>query len=122
MKISGTRLYFLLSFLLFSLIQIRADTDALADKVGAFAVSLEASLTPVKPDADAKTDPESKTWREDQHDPRLHVAQRALTQLKMLEAAIRRDAIPVFRAIFSTPHSGKSRARSALDSAVSGRW
>ena len=55
----------------------------------------------------AKSARAASTARSDEHSP---------------SAAMRREAMPVFFAIFSTPQSGNSRASSALVSSRPGRW
>lgn len=82
----------LVTFLLLSQIHVRAETDALADKVNAFAASMKASVEEsAKPDKNEKKDPATDRNRAYQKEQREEAVGTALLQLKMLEVAIRRN-------------------------------
>ncbi len=83
----------------FSQLHLRAENDVLADKVGAFAASLEASLAPSKPDTNTNANPPTRPHPETDSDQMNRSAGRILTQLRLLESAIRRNDFPKIQQI-----------------------
>ena len=85
------RVLSLVAFVLLSQVDVRAEADPLADKVGAFATSIDVSAASAKPDASEEKDPTAKTQREYEIKQRQEVVGRLLRPLKLLESAIRRN-------------------------------
>ena len=88
---SKLRVLSLMTLLFLSPADVRAESDELADKVGAFAATIAASEASAKPDAKGKKAPPTKAGRESDIKQRQETVGRALMQLRLLESAIRRN-------------------------------